>query len=192
MARTTTIKDEQILDAARAEFLSKGAAATTAEIAKRAGVAEGSIFNRFRTKQDLFQAAMEARFEEPEWLAGLERRLGRGDVQEGLVELGVEIIEFFRRILPLAMLCFSQQGGGEMPAFLTKPTSPPLRVLAKVTRFFEAEMRAGRLAKHEPEVLARAYIGSLHNYVFLDLVTQGQQKAALPAERYARGLVKLL
>jgi len=49
MPRPAKIKDEEILAAAREVFLEKGIRATTAEVAKRAGIAEGSIFNRFAT-----------------------------------------------------------------------------------------------------------------------------------------------
>lgn len=50
MARPVAIHDPTILDAAREVFLLRGAAATTAEVARRAGVSEGSIFKRYRTK----------------------------------------------------------------------------------------------------------------------------------------------
>jgi AcrR family transcriptional regulator len=50
MARPSTIFNQQILDAARAEFLAHGfTKASTVDIARRAGVSEGSIFNRFST-----------------------------------------------------------------------------------------------------------------------------------------------
>ena len=49
MARPQTIHTDTILAAARDEFLAQGfTTATTARIAKRAGVSEGTIFKRFR------------------------------------------------------------------------------------------------------------------------------------------------
>jgi len=54
MARPTVIRDETIIDAAREVFLERGFGATTAEVAVRAGVSEGSIFKRFNSKVDLF------------------------------------------------------------------------------------------------------------------------------------------
>ena len=47
-----------ILSAARAVFLERGAMGTTSEVAARAGVSEGTIFNRFKSKEMLFRAAM--------------------------------------------------------------------------------------------------------------------------------------
>ena len=58
MARPTSIKDETIVAAAREVFLERGIQATTAEVAERAGVSEGSVFKRFKTKSELFRAAM--------------------------------------------------------------------------------------------------------------------------------------
>ena len=58
MARPTVIRNEAILQAARDVFLERGILATSAEVAQRAGVSEGSLFKRFKTKADLFRAAM--------------------------------------------------------------------------------------------------------------------------------------
>ena len=85
MARTKTISDEQIIEAAREVFLEHGTAGTTAEIARRAGVSEGSIFRRFPTKDDLFTAAMMFPGEPP-FVATLEALVGQGDLRENLVE----------------------------------------------------------------------------------------------------------
>jgi len=49
----------RILDAAAAEFGERGyAAAATRSIARRAGIAEGTLFNYFATKQDLFVSSI--------------------------------------------------------------------------------------------------------------------------------------
>ena len=58
MSRTATITNDQILEAARAEFLEHGIRATSSAIAKRAGVSSGILFQRFGTKEALFAAAM--------------------------------------------------------------------------------------------------------------------------------------
>jgi AcrR family transcriptional regulator len=59
MPRPVSIQDEVILRAARETFLAKGLDATTSEIAVKAGVSHGIIFKRFKTKQALFQRAMQ-------------------------------------------------------------------------------------------------------------------------------------
>jgi AcrR family transcriptional regulator len=52
-------KEQKILEAAIAVFSEKGfSGATTSEIAKRAGVAEGTIFRYFKTKKDILQGIL--------------------------------------------------------------------------------------------------------------------------------------
>ena len=58
MARTRSISNEQILDAAREIFMEQGIEAKTSDIARHAGVSEGTIFARFKTKEALFVEAM--------------------------------------------------------------------------------------------------------------------------------------
>jgi AcrR family transcriptional regulator len=191
MARPQRITDEQILAAAREVFLRRGIQATTADVARRARVAEGSIFNRFRTKQQLFRAAMRPELADPPWLASLTRRAGKGDVREILIDVGHEILAFFRRLMPLMMMSWSNRGRG-LPDDLKAPDSPPLRALKRLAGFFEAEMRAGRIRRHDPEILARAYLGSLQNYVVFELLLKARDELPLPSETYLRGLVALL
>jgi AcrR family transcriptional regulator len=55
MPRPVSIQDDVILRAAREIFLEKGWDATTSEIAAKAGVSNGIIFKRFKTKGDSFR-----------------------------------------------------------------------------------------------------------------------------------------
>jgi AcrR family transcriptional regulator len=193
MSRPATITDAQILQAARTVFLERGVQGTTAEVARRAGVAEGSIFKRFPTKHQLFKAAMRTEFEEPAWLKRLGERVGKGEVQKTLVEVGLQVVDFFRTLLPLIMMSWAARGErGGLPDELSAPNPPPVRALKQVAAFFEAEMRARRIARHDPEILARAFIGGLQNYVFFEMVLKAQDELPLPAEMYVRGLVGLL
>src|SRR3954470_8049282 len=99
MARPVSIKDETIIAAARAVFLERGIQATTAEVAQRAGVSEGSVFKRFKSKVDLFRAAMSDRLTEPAWPRELLATVGKGDVRENLNVAGLQIVTFFRELM---------------------------------------------------------------------------------------------
>ena len=190
MARPAHITDEQILEAAREIFLERGIRATTAEVARRAGVAEGSIFKRFKTKHELFSSAM--RLDDFGWVKGLPARVGQGEIKEQLVELGVEILEFFRKLLPLMMMAWSNPGPDGLPPILSAPNPPPLRALKQLAAYFEAEMRLKRLKRHDPEIVARTFVGALQNYVFFELLLKAQDELPLPPEMHVRGLVSLL
>lgn len=194
MSRPSTITDERILQPARELFLEKGIRATTAEVARRAGIAEGSIFKRFKTKGELFRAAMQPTIEEPKWVETLAASIGKGDVRATLYKAGVEGMDFFRVVMPLMMMSWSNRDGddGEPAHPHSAPNPPPLRHLERVTSFFDGEMKRGRLRRHDPEILARVFAGALNSYVFFEMVAEAQHELPLPQDTYLRGVIQLL
>src|SRR5437899_303972 len=115
MARPVSIKDETIIAAAREIFLERGIQATTAEVAERAGVSEGSVFKRFQSKIDLFRAAMEDRIHDPDWVRELPTRVGKGDVRESMFAIGMGMVAFFRDLMPLMMMSWSNPAPNGLP-----------------------------------------------------------------------------
>jgi AcrR family transcriptional regulator len=192
MARPVSIKSETIIEAARQVFLERGIQATTAEVAARAGISEGSIFKRYKSKIDLFRAAMGEHLDEPDWMRELVARVGRGAVEENLFEVGMSVIAFFRKLMPLVMMSWSNPAPNGLPAPLAGPNPPPMRAIKQLAGFFEAEMRRGRLRHHDPEIVARAFLGGLHNYVFLEVLYRANNELPLAPETFVRGLVQLL
>jgi AcrR family transcriptional regulator len=192
MARPVSIKDETILAAAREVFLERGIQATTAEVAARAGVSEGSVFKRFKTKSELFRAAMNDRLAEPSWVNKLAARAGKGEIREQLFEVGMEIVAFFRTLMPVMMMAWSNPAPNGLPSVISGPSPPPIRALRQLTGYFEAEMRAGRVHRQDPEVVARAFVGSLVHFVFFEVLQRAEGDLPLAAETYVRGLVGLL
>jgi AcrR family transcriptional regulator len=188
MARSPSITDAQILEAARAVFLEHGFSGTTSDVAKRAGCAEGSLFNRFPTKAELFAAAMRSDPDLPEWINTLSNSPGEGDLKAKLVRAGTEAIEFFRRIMPMMMMAWSNPS----VACGDGPNAPPVRALKRLTAFFEGEMRAGRMRRHDPEIFARTFAGSIVHYVFNELVLKTQDELPLAPDSFIRGLVNIL
>src|SRR5262249_42056655 len=156
----------------------------TAEVARRAGVAEGSIFKRFATKAELFRAAMQAEFDEPDWLRTLVLAPEEEDPREVLMKVGLQAVSFFRRLMPLVMMQWSSGKGYGIPEQLQGPNSPPLRALKILSAFLEREMRAGRMRAHQPEIVARMLLGSIQNYVFFEILMRAQTKMPLSVEDY--------
>jgi hypothetical protein len=58
MPRSKTISDERLLAVARQVFVSQGYQSPVAQIARRAGVSEATVFKRFDSKKQLFDMAM--------------------------------------------------------------------------------------------------------------------------------------
>lgn len=192
MARPTTISDERILEAAREVFLEQGIAATAADVAKRAGIAEGSIFKRFPTKADLFRAAMQVDLDTLEFLNTLTAARDGDDPRETLMQFGMEAVGFFRRLMPLVMLQFGTGKKLGIPEQLLGPSSPPLRALKTLAAFIERQIKSGHMRQHNPETVARMLLGSIQSYVFFEIVLRAQQQMPLPVASYLRGLIEVL
>ena len=179
MARPPTITHQQILEAARAVFLARGLSkASTLEIARRAGVSEGSIFNRFATKDLLFQAAMDDA--QPPALT-LGKFVGKGDVRKNLVRITIESIHFLGQLLPKLMMRWSERDLACSPGVASRP----LEVLRSFASFFEKERTLGRVSG-DPEVAARILMGAVWNYCFLQTVAGDR---SMSPQAFARRLV---
>lgn len=189
MARPRTISNEQIVDAARALFIKNGFRVSTARIARAAGVSEGSIFKRFPTKARLFEAAMGIPAFDIE--AALEGRVGQGDVKENLAELMLELIDFFRKLLPRTMMAWAHPKTRPLDHFMDTRRDAALSILRGLTHYFEQEIQHGRIHDADPEVAARMVLGSIYNYVFFELVGI-HIRMPIAAQTYVHSLIDIL
>src|SRR5262245_23076725 len=135
MARPPSISDETILEAARAVFKDKGVLGTSADVAARAGVSEGTIFNRFKSKAELFRAALAPRWVFETSMRALMANVGQGDVRDHLVEIGERFLEFFEELVPFILLHTGSPGFAGPP----RP-HPAVRQIKGVAAYLEAEM----------------------------------------------------
>src|SRR5512133_3237204 len=98
--RPQQIPEEALLNAAAAVFLRDGVGATTAEIARRAGVSEGLLFYRYKTKDELIAAVIERELQPSPRLAELVRDPGALPAHEALRELVQLVLDALRRAFP--------------------------------------------------------------------------------------------
>jgi AcrR family transcriptional regulator len=185
------ISNERLLEVAREVFLEFGIRATTLEVAARAGIAEGTIFHRFKSKEELFRAATQ--FDPDEALAFVERLpglAGTGELRPVLVRFAEQFLEIGRIAVPVMMMAWSNPEVELCGARLLERTERFRRVVRAMAAFFEAEMAAGRLARRDPEVLARMLLGSLHHFCVSEHVAPGVMSMSAPD--YAREVVDVL
>lgn len=191
MARTRTISDEQILDAARAVFLEEGYGAPTARIARQAGVSEATIFKRFETKQALFLAALRIPHP-PAWYRQMDALAGKGDVRENLTIIAVGILTYFQHTLPqtlvaegsrVKLLPFPPPEGQDLPV--------PLHVLdaQAISAYLRHEITLGRLRSCDTDMLAFLILGSLSSPF---LIRKFQDKPSAAYHAFAEAIVGLL
>jgi len=193
---------ERILDGAVRVIREHGTvAATTKQIARAAGVSEGSIYNHFADKSDLIAAAMgQVSSSIRTAVVRLHGKAGAGSVEDNLAEFAAAAIEFFADLLPITGQAI---GDRELITRLrsTVPDGPaqgPIRGVAALTAYLETERGEGRLTDaSNPPYLAAALLGACQQYVLLTLlagpqaVADGTGLSADPAQ-YAREAVRTL
>ncbi len=190
MARPRTIDDETILHAARSVFLDDGLRASTAQIARAAGVSEGTIFKRFDTKEKLFFRAMgfDAGIDFGHIASG---RIGVGEPRDQLVAICMDFTAFFREMVPRMMMLCSHPKWDPRSFFATADDAPPLRAIAAVAAHVRAEQALGRIGPCDPVVVARMVISSMHSFAFFE--TAGLDAGRLSDERnHAEAVVEHL
>jgi AcrR family transcriptional regulator len=186
------ISTERLLEVAREVFLELGIRATTSEVAARAGIAEGTIFHRFKSKEELFRAAMN--FDPDAALALVESLLasgGKGELRATLIEFAERFIAFGRVAMPVMMMSWSNPESQMCAERTSERSSRYQRVLAALSSFFEAEVGAGRLRRVNTEVMSRMLIGSLHHFCMTELFMGGPQ-SRLTHREFAEHVVDVL
>jgi AcrR family transcriptional regulator len=189
--RPPVISTERLLEVARQVFLELGIRATTAEVAARAGIAEGTIFHRFKSKEELFRAAMNFDPDTALQLAQtLSARAGQGDLRETLIEFAERFMEFGRAAMPVMMMSWSNPEGLCAERSSERATRYH-KVVSALAQYFDAEMRGGRMRKVDSEVVARMLLGSLHHYCMIELFV-GAASERLTHHEFAQHVVDTL
>ncbi len=196
MARPTTIADDRILKAARELFLKRGLRATTAEIAEQAQVSQGILFKRFKSKQALFQAAMAIEAEpKPASPLDLVARVGKGSVEETLVEWGVSLIEAFLDFLPTAMMAWSNKQEDESDRRSVRLGKHPEKALVRMrtlAAYLAAEAELGRVRHGDFEVVSQIFIGAFWHYAFLQVTLGDKDRPREQHHAFSVGVVDTL
>ena len=189
MARSTTITDEQILEAARIVFVRDGANATSKEIAREAGVSEGSIFRRFSTKELLFTAAVLSPTV-PSWARELSDLVGTGEVRENLEHTIREMILFAQDILPLVLVAWGRKPEARI-SILNGSETAEIRDRRLLADYLKREVANGRLQKCNEEAVARMLFGASVNLV-MDRLCLQQPLCTDEIDLFAKNIVDVL
>ena len=160
-----------ILDGAKKVIQKKGlAGATTREIAREVGCADGTLYVHFADRIELFLALLRQSLPPMTGaLRELEYRAGRGTVRSNLEMVIRGALEFMREFVPLAASLFAE------PALLRahqeelrKRKEGPHLSLAAVDAYVRAEQRLGRVDKRvNPKVVYALLFGACLHRVFL-------------------------
>jgi AcrR family transcriptional regulator len=196
MVRPTVIVDDLLLKTAREVFLRRGLRATTAEIAEAAGVSQGILFKRFKTKQALFRAAMNVDEDPNKPLPiNLNERVGHGKVEDTLNDLGNLLVKKFLSVIPATMMDWSNSREDSEKVVLPQCESGPekaVKGIQLIADYLSKEGELGRLQSANFEIVAQTFVGALWHYTFLQVTMGEVHKKPLTAEQYVHGMVRTL
>jgi AcrR family transcriptional regulator len=164
MGRPKTITDDELLARARDVFVERGFAGTTKEIARRAGVSEALLFQRYPTKAELFFAAMslptvdlQALFETP-----------AGNARDRLASITAALVDYFRDSMPVLLLLLSHPGF-EFEAFARRHPDSPLNALRRgLMSFFARERAAQNIGPVDPGAAALLVFALAESVAFFE------------------------
>ena len=188
MSRPVHIDTEILLETARRLFLAKGYGVGTAEIAREAGISEGSIFKRFATKAELFRAAMGfPKFDFESFMEGLDSE----ETRENLVTLVTRLVTFEMQLVPRIVMLVSQPRIVPLHFLHHDTSNLPQMVLDAIADYLAAQAEKREISLENPHIAARALLGSCHSYAFFNFVEHQEPKQA-EVRRFAQQLVEIL
>jgi AcrR family transcriptional regulator len=155
---------EAILDAAQAVFMEAGfAAASMSEIAARVGGSKGTLYNYFKSKEELFEAYIQrfCAFQQEAMDDLLSRR---GDVRETLRDVGLSFLRFSLSepaLRNLAMVAAESRRAPQIGRVFY--AAGPMRGVERLADFMATATAEGRLAPCDSLRAAHQFIGLCQN-----------------------------
>ncbi|MDO4263890.1 MAG: TetR/AcrR family transcriptional regulator [Deinococcus sp.] len=192
MARPKVIETEDLVTAARSAFLEQGVGIGTAEIARRAGISEGTLFSRFATKEELFEEAIGLR-RYGHWRLELREQVGQGDVRGNLERCGMAYLREAQDLLDALMLVFSRGHAPEHNPLLARLGNPLAQDTGALAGYLRSELELGRLRPLDTELTALTITGGLTQWLQQGRMSPPDSVAAeRDPGRFVRGLFDLL
>jgi len=189
MARRKTIPDERLLECARAVFVEHGASASTKEIARRAGVAEATLFQRFPTKAALFVAAMVPPAVDVEAVAdvtGLE-----DDPRAALERMAVRMLVEFQARIPVVrrLLEHPEIGLADVTRHLGgRGPQAMVRLTGAVAERLRAWQALGAVKPHDALATASLLVSAVHNLVAFEFPGEKPDTIDAALKTYVRAI----
>lgn len=174
----------------------RGLRATTAEIAEQAGISQGILFKRFKSKQALFRAAMNADEDPAQPLPiELDKCVGQGKVEDTLKLLGNLLVRKFFSVIPATMMDWSgtrEEGDEPVDIGCTSGPERAVKGLQMIAGYLSSEVKLGRIQSDNCEILAQTFVGALWHYAFLQVTFGEVHDKPITPEQYVDGVVKTL
>jgi AcrR family transcriptional regulator len=171
------------------------ARATTKEIARAAGVAEGTLYNHFENKSDLFLSVLHERL--PgfiEMIARLPGEAGTATVGERLTEVARAALPFYRAGIPMsASLFYDPELLALHREYVRERGGGPRRANEMLAAYLRAEQKLGRIRSEvDPDAIADLLIGACLQRVYWQATMDDEPPPVEEDERFACEIVETL
>jgi AcrR family transcriptional regulator len=186
---------ERILAAAREVMRGKGLVrATTKEIARAAGLSEGTLYNHFANKEELFLCSLN---ELPSGfvslIRGLRERAGTETVHSVLDQVARSALDFYSEAIPMGASFFADP---ELLArhreLLQQRGAGPQRANEAVAAYLRTEQGIGRVrGDADPDAVAYMLLGALYQYIYWRQFL-GQQRQPEADNHFVESLLSTL
>jgi len=160
----------KIAYAAEQVLLTNGLAKTTTkEIARAAGCSEGSLYNHFSSKEELFLHVIRGQLSHlMKTLSSLQNLVGKGTVRSNLEQVALAALEDFHSSMSLICSVFSEPGLllRHREGFQLRNEGPH-RANEAVEAYLDKEKQLGRIGKAvDSKAIADLLLGSCFQHAF--------------------------
>jgi AcrR family transcriptional regulator len=166
MGRRKLVEDDQLLAVAREVFVEKGIAASTREIARRAGISEAVIYQRHPTKAHLFFAAMVPPALNLEDLLSIPA--DDLSVEQQLEGIALGMMRYFREVMPILMRLVTHPEFDVEKFAQRYPDSPFGRMHLGLIQYLESQRERARIVAENVGPAALSLFAALHSLAFLE------------------------
>jgi AcrR family transcriptional regulator len=166
MGRRKLVQDDELLAVAREVFVEQGIAASTREIARRAGISEAVIYQRHPTKAHLFFAAMVPPASNVETL--LAARANDISVVEQLEGIALGMMGYFREVTPILVRLVTHPEFDLEKFAQGHPDSPFGRMHLGLIQYLESQRKRGSIVAENMGPAALTLFAALHSLAFLE------------------------
>lgn len=168
MGRHKTVQDEQLLEQARQVFLEQGAFGSTKEIARRTGISESTLFQRYPTKAALFLAAMVP--PEVDLAAIMGDCDAQQDVREALAGIGTRMLVYFRQLIPVLLQLMTHPSISITDIAAHFARTPPEALTGALADFLDRAAARGQAAGKNHLAQAGLFISAIHSLPLFELM----------------------
>lgn len=169
MGRPKTIETGELLAVARDVFRKHGPTATTRDVAKAAGITQAVLYQRFKTKDKLFLAAITQHAASLAPLSAIDA--GQHSPRSYLALFAARTKDHFRTAMPSILSHAAHpKYGKEMMGQIHRHNRAG-EISAMLGLRLQAWQQAGLIRKLEPRVFAFAFIHALHSMAMVELLS---------------------